>query len=374
MSIFGRNNTGSTLTAPVYEGYSHEYNGDLLAIQEGFEDQLAIIESIHALDMEEIEMKKDVRALEESGADADAISSRIEKFEAVAEGMAGDVWSRIKNFFTKMWGKLKAFFASIVRFFDGLFKSGKDFVTKYEKELIKLNLNGYKAKMYKYSHLDEEPKAKAALFTARNYLVNKSVSPMRAVSPGKSGKDMQDEIDAIEQGKEDILNGLRGEFVGGGNLDKSEYSKELFGYFRSGAKSETDKDEVSISIKDIISTLKDDKVVKAAEAAVTDCNKVFEDQIKEIDKVEAAIGKAATDDKGKETSTEKYGSTPYKPGTAKNISGEAISYVQKCSSMFSEAKNIALDFFRAWKEAITERNSEYKSVAVKAFRYKKKED
>lgn len=374
MSIFGRNNVGSTLSAPVYEGYSCESNGDLIAIQEGYEDQLAIIESIHALDMEEISFKKQLKSLKESGASTDEIESSISKYETVIEGVVGNVWDNIKKFFTKMWGKIKAFFHSVVRYFDGLFKSGKDFVEKYAKELENLNLNGYKFKMYNYT-VSEEKKADSLFTITQKFLSSKGAFPTRAASPTA---DIQELTDKLESDKDDIINGLRGELVGGGNLDKEQFAKELFGTFRGGASSETDKEEEQVNISNIISVLKgSDKALEKAEKAITDCDKVFSDYIKEIDKMQNVIGNVktdATEAKWEKHKISKDNSHDYNSTNTAGHKGESISFVKACSSIFSEGKNIALEYFRAWKEAIVERNGVYKSVCTSAFRYKKKDN
>jgi hypothetical protein len=131
MSFFGNLNK-SSYDIPVFEaGSDVEVNGDLIAIEEGYEDQLAIIEALHTLDMAEIDLKKDLKNLTESS----EIEARQKEYEAVVENVISNAWDRLKQFFLNMLGKLQAFFKTIVRFFDGLFRSGKKFVS-LESNLI----------------------------------------------------------------------------------------------------------------------------------------------------------------------------------------------------------------------------------------------
>jgi len=348
MSIFGRNTTN--LTAPVFEGYSCENNGDLLAIQEGFEDQLAIIESIHALDMEELSLKRDLKILTESS----AVEARMAEFEAVAEGMVKDVWAKIKTFLEKMWGKIKQFFASVVRFFDGMFKSGKEFATKYEKQLRKLNLSGYEYKMFKYTNLDGD-KASTLLEVAEKEIEKKFAVPEPA---GSKIEDLDKFIDRIDEERSDFFDSLRGTYAtGSGSLDNEEFKEALFAHFRDGATDDNDKEDVKINIGEIINVLKTNKDLKNAEDAIKDCDKIFEKKIKKVGEWEKASDKAV----GDKTKSEHV----------RNVAARMVQVAQKEASLFSEAKTIALDWFRAWKEAVTERNNTYKAVCVNAFRYKK---
>jgi len=349
MAIFNR--TGKGTAVPSYNGYNCLVNGDLTAIQEGYEDQLAIIESIHTMDIEELNMESDVKSLRESGADDFKIEARMKDFQTVTEGAMSNVWERIKAFFSKMWGKLKQFFASVIRFFDGMFKSGKDFATKYEKELRRLNLSGYKHKMFTYTELDSNNHVSNGIEVAMDI-----VDQTGALKNFSSETDAKKCLDDMEENKEEIINKVRGTFVGGGSKDSDDFKKDLFSHFRSGAKDSDDIDEKSVNIGDIITSLKSDKYSKMATDSEKSAEKSFTAVLKEVTGYEKEFGKSVDD---KNSSEDK-----------RKLASIQISIMQKYSSLFSEAKTIALEYFSAWKQAITERESVYKQVCVSAFRYK----
>ena len=83
------------------------------------------IEELHDIFMEEYNYEQaDLAALNEG------VLLEGSQYEAVAEVATNGVFDKVKMFFKKLWEKVKAFFHNIVRFFDSLFKSGKEFVSK----------------------------------------------------------------------------------------------------------------------------------------------------------------------------------------------------------------------------------------------------
>lgn len=363
MSLFGGRSNYSTMEAPVFEGYDCLHNGDLRAIEEGYEDQLAIIEAIHEIDMAELDYNRDLKSLNESYGDIDA---RTNQYTVALEGLVANAWEKIKKFFTNMWGKLKAFFDSVVRFFDSLFKSGKDFAEKYEKQLDRLSLTGYKFKMYDYSVESQVQKASDIFSAIQKFLENKKIYPTFALSA--ENKDVIEKtMETMSDDKENILDEFRGTMCGESSANKEEYSKKLFGLFRSGATSENDKKDVSVDIKKVIADLKNTKISEAVNKTITDMNTVFTNYLKTLTTLENKI----SDSTNEKPASFKEGNITHTSATVTNMKGEATEYVRKCSTFFSECKEIALENFRTWKEAITERNTVYKSVCVGAFRYKK---
>lgn len=344
MSIFGRKNSYATNDV-VVEGYNCENNGDLIAIQEGYEDQLAIIEALHAVDAEELAYRRDVLALESAGASVKEIENRREEFFVVTEGAVSNVYEKIKAFLNKIKAKLKAFFASVVRYFDGLFKSGKDFATKYEKELRKLNLSGFEYKMFKYENLDGSTPAEA---------LEKAQSMNDRLFNNITTKD---EVENVDDKKDDEFDKFRGELIGSSAIDAADFSQELFSHFRSDATDKSDMEEVKVQIGTIIDTLKTNKDLQTAEKALSKVDSVFDKAIRAIEKSEKEHDKVMVN----KTATEEE--------KTKAIFDAAVC--QKKASHLNEAKTIALEYFRAWKSAVTERNSVYKNVCVAAFRYKK---
>lgn len=358
MSIFGTQKTSSTeeITAPVFEGYSAEVNGDILAIQESWEDHMAVIEAIHELDMAEIGLRSDLKTLQESGATAEEISQREAEFEAVTEAAVGNAWAKIKAFFTKLWGKIKAFFKSIVAQFDAIFKNSENFIKKYEGDLKRVDLTGFKFKMYDYTNID------AAKFMELD--VSKEAKEMLDKAHAGLGIKSEDQVKALDglitkirENKSDLLDSYRGDVVGQSSLSAAQFEQHLFGLFRNGADGKGDLEEKSVNITDVVAALKNTEGKKKADEFAKKTDTEFSNIIKKLGEMEAGLAKKGVENR------ENYSASR----NAKMIEGTRVF-----SSLFSAQKDIQLAVFRAWKTAYTERNSAYKHLVATALRYKPK--
>jgi hypothetical protein len=344
MSIFSNykkvENNEPEIEAPVYEGYDCEFNGDLIMIQEGFEDQLAIIESLYNIDMAELEYKKEVKGLTEAA----EIEAKTTEFESALEGMIGNTWEKIKAFFTTMWGKMKAFFKTAVSYIDDFVKSNKDFVTKYESQIKDGAAKNpdFTYVMYKYND--------AAIKGDNSYnFLEKAQDALKEFLPAnvstETSEDLNKKIGDLIDKKEDTMNKLRGTYVGESNLNSSEYEKALFNHFRKG-----EKGPKKININEVISVLKSGNGASFASGAAKFVDKLFIDEIIKINTW------AASSDSAKKGSEDK--------DLNKKFTALA-NLAHKYASAFSEARSIALQYFRAWKQALTERDTAYRSICVK---------
>lgn len=364
MSIFGKGYNDSTVTAPVYEGYGVEVNGDILAITESFDDQLEIVKALHAIDMEELAMRSDVRQLRESGADISAIEERQQQYEAVTEGMVKNAYQKIKEFFSKLWGKIKAFFASVVRYFDGLFKSSQDFVKKYEQQLKKLDLQGFKYKMHKYTNLD----GLKLEGVDRKEVIESVFAVLKSFDGSEKGLEkLRDMIEEQRENKEKEAAEMRGQFVGKGPLTQDEFTEALYAHFRNGATSDDDMEEQPVKIEEILVVLKDTKAKKEVEDFAKKNDEEFSKILKDISEIERKLI----------TAKEKDGAYTVKHSDIEasvptKASSLVLEQLRLAASFVSTQKDIEMQFFRAWRTAYAERESVYKRVCIAAFRYKRK--
>lgn len=364
MSIFGKGYNNSTVTAPVYEGYGVDVNGDILAITESFDDQLEIVKALHAIDMEELAMRSDVRQLRESGADLSSIEERQQQYEAVTEGMVKNAYQKIKEFFSKLWGKIRAFFASVVRYFDSLFKSSKEFATRYERDLKKLDLQGFKYKMHKYTNLDGLKLERID----RKEVVQSIFKGLKSVDASEQGLEkLRAEIEEQRQNKDKDVAELRGLFVKKGPLTAEEFAEALYAYFRNGATSDDDAVEQDVNIEEIISTLKETKAKKEVEDFAKKNDEEFSKILKDISEIERKLATAKEKDGGYTVKhSDNEASVPTK------ASSLVLEQLRLAASFLSTQKDIEMQFFRAWRTAYAERESVYKHVCLAAFRYKRK--
>jgi len=382
MSIFGGSKSTSTAVPatqiPVYEGYDQEVNGDIIALQESLEDQMAIIEAIHTLDMEEIALRSDVKVMEASGSSEAEIASRYQDYSVVTESMVKNAWDKIKKFFAKLWGKIKAFFKSAVQMFDSLWMSSKKFIEKYEGELKRRDLTGFKYKMFVYKNIDGAKFMDMKVPQEANKLLEtaKVIAESREqMSPGAAGAEgatkgqrnqrLYDEVAKLKEQKEEMLDAYRRQCVeglgaGSGSLSASQFDKVLYAGFRNGAYGKDAMKEEPVTISQIIEDIKSAGDGKAkAEAFSKTVDEEFSRIIKEMEQLES---------KSKESGVEK------KDGYDAKHNEKVISAAQGYASLFSGYKDIHLTVFRAWKTAFAERNTAYKQCAAAALRYKPKKD
>ena len=322
MTIFGRSSYSYNI--PVVEGYGVEVNGDILAIQESYDDQLAIIEAMYEIDMTEIEYRS-------QGQENSVVC------EATIKDKAKNAWEKIKAFFKKLWAKLKAFFESMKRFVNGLFMSGYKFAQKYKSQLEKLKLSGFKYEMFEYTNLDEEIDLNN-IDSANNY-VKEMVDKIKQSSIEK-GKQV---ITELREMKDEHLNETRGFVVGKSPLTSEEFKEEIYRFFRGG---KTVKTMQSVNINEVIKALLNKSQIKSVENLTKKIDNDLKDGLSKIDELKNASDK----DKQKESLY--------------------LEFANILSPMFRNFTDVQLEMIRAWKDALVERNNVYKKVCIAAFRHK----
>lgn len=107
--------------------YAHE-NGALVAMIEGYENARALFEATIYTDVQEA-------ALIREGASEEELVS-------LHENAITSFFAKIKEFFKKLWEKIKAVFYGFVARFNAFFMKGDKLVKKYRAELMKKNLKG----------------------------------------------------------------------------------------------------------------------------------------------------------------------------------------------------------------------------------------
>lgn len=347
MSIFGSKTQASEeFTTPLFEGYGVEENGDLIAVQESHDDSLHVIKALHAIDMNELSMRSDVKQLTESGAEESAISSRMEEYEIVSESAVKDAWAKVETFLKNLWGKIQAFFRSVLAHIDGFVRSNEAFAKKYETQLGKLDLSGYTREMYKYSNLDG--------FEFQKDFSDEVAAEITSDMNGASAEKLKSAIEEIKAGREEEISGARGHVVGKGSLTAAEYKEALFAHYRSGARSKSDKSKEAINVSEMLTALKGSKKMKdeAGKAA----KKFDEDFKKALKKVSEFKTKVKSDSK--------------KEGGDKAVASLTLEATRLFVNMFTAGRDITLTNFRAWRQATAERDSAYKSALVGALSYK----
>lgn len=352
MSIFN-SYSKITETAPVFEGYTEENYGDILALEESYEDYVSIIEAMYKLEAAELNYIQKVAQVTEnydlSESEREESLDNIEdEWGEAFEAANQNIFQSVINYLKNLWGRITSFFVNVGRSFLALFLSGKTFAERYENDLKNANLSGFKYEMFDYTNM-EISSAGENLFKIADGTIKRFIGNIPDTEEA-----LDKHIEKIQENRANIIATIRGEYVGKGALESGEFNKALYAIFRGGAINEADKRDISVNIKEIISILKDDQKVKNIKKATKACNVAFDKKIKEIKDAENKYKKASNNEKDKRTAS------------------KIISAMNKEISIFNESRGIAMTMFRAWRTAVQERDRVYKSVCLAALRYKGK--
>ena len=220
--------------------------------------------------------------------------------EVLMEGLGNDIWTKIKAMFTKLWNKIKSWFEAIKRHLALIFKSGVEFVEKFEKEIRAKVTKGFKYKGYKYT-LGAGSKATEDLCNKADGLSEKYENGItdasKIVTADPHEKALKDNMGSMKDSyktsdeKESILKTLGGDTV-------EEIMKDLAKKFRNG-KDETEEfsDFAGNSKEEMIGHIKNkDKIIASCETSQKGMNTMVERVIKAI---ETASGRFKGEEAGK---------------------------------------------------------------------------
>ena len=333
--MFNTTSREETFELPVVEGYGCEVNGNVDACIESFDDQLAVIEAMHALDIAEIEYGRKINALRESGADEEEIKEVEDEEEAVTEASIKEIFARIKEAILKLWAKIKEFFKTALMYFNSLILSGKDFVKKYKKQI---------------------EGCKPFLYERYTYTVDSHTSPKKVLGNmkwakekvGKMGAKQLDEF--IDQIGDENADKCRAFFLKkSGEVSSDEFAKELFKEFRNG---KDYKEEVMTGPAEYIKWLESESssTTKVIDEFKSDLDKLFNEKLNDI--------KTAENEQNK---------------SDKEINQKRAKALSKVHSALAQYQSVSGQYINAWKNAVKEYDSTAKSICVRAIAEKKKQ-
>ena len=264
-------------------------------------------------------------------------------------------FGKIKAFFVNLLQKIKGLVKKFIALFDSYTKSDKDFVNKFRRHLVSVNMKDFEYKGYKFDD------AKLTGFNC-----DKVLDAIKASVDGLSG-----DTKYTEQSKEkcqefldktsdtsDIEETMRGAALkacGGteSKMDAGEFSKELFKLYRGGEDSKEVLDNISISTQlNYILNTKD--AVKKGNDAEKTFTKSTNDILKGIDKEASALAKATADDA--------------------ELQSKRIQATNRYYSLLKSAQGMVTTAIGAYLTALKDRNRQAKSICVSAMNYKPKNE
>lgn len=256
----------------------------------------------------------------------------------------GDLFVQEAGAFSNFIQKAKAFFKKIIEKIKSIAKKfmamirqytmkDKDFVKKYQTDLLRRNLTDFEFKGYAFPRWSG------------------NTSTTGADSAVKT--DGSDDVDAIN----DIIEKNRGNIVGEGPLTESEYRSEL------KEKLYGDKDDIKVNIREQLGFISEtNDLVKAAEKEEKSIVDGIEKLIKNLDKAANDIDKSIKKD-GTSASDESIHSRD-----------EGIKGINNRITVYKALSNDLTVYFGAVTKALKDRNRQAKAICVKALSYKYKNE
>ena len=329
-------NAEPSLDIPVLEGYDTELEGHLIDMEESFEDQLAINESLYTLDMLEIGCKQDIKYLQESNQEH-LIEARTKKFEVLQESAVKDAFARIKAMWQKMIAKLKAFFTTLSAKVGAITMDNKKFASKYSYVKGEVKVECYNYSPDKISETTGNLAGKVAKVitglaegkTIADYVKSAGVEKVK-----ERQKYISDEKDTLLNGFRANLTGHKGDFVSGG-----DYGKLLFKAMRGGTGV---KQERTITASDALQYLSATNALDGIKKSMKELPKVLEKELSGI----MSLDKAFKDDE-------------------KELKTAAVSFVSTCTEISNTLRGFCMTYLQYAKAAANEEANLNKQVIVK---------
>ena len=192
---------------------------------------------------------------------------------ALQEASISGFFNKIKEFFKKLWAKIKALFHSFIAKFDSMFmKSGKALLKKYRKEIEMKDTSDLEVKFSKKKH---------------DFVLDNSNVSFNVVMSG----DVKKQVDDFDNDEEACTNA--GKLLNNFKPSSlSDFDKDLHEFFFD------DEDELKWGDvrQEVYNVLGDDKLVKNVEKSASTMDAAIAKLIKDLDKAESQYTKDFKDD------------------------------------------------------------------------------
>lgn len=280
-------------------------------------------------------------------------------------GTASGFIEKLKAFFLKIWEKIKGLFRKFFAKINSYLIDDKKFADKYKDRIINANLKDFKFKGFKFTNLDgNSVTAKDTFNAALGKLddgntfatYNKDYgSIVNSVNMNNDSKkeEIKKAVEKFNDDEQDLLEEARGATINCGSCTSTEFTEELFKYFRDD---ETSKEEKELSdlgtnpsdLLSIISTTK--KTIDLTKKDLSDFERSIKTVTKELDKASRDLTNAIPD-KNKEKD-------------AQEAMSIAVQVVNIWAKIRKDALAIAQVVNGAKLTAIKDRNRQAKAICV----------
>lgn len=293
------------------------------AINESYEEVDLLDESIDITGTLDIEAGGMGRLIAENEINYTAMMKMIGICELAAIEESGDAiyeasdvsgfFGKIKEFFKNILEKIKRLFKNFLVKFDAFTKSGKDFVTKYKKQLIAAKTKDLDFEGFKFTIDNNVPKYDTVTIqgvsvpaAADNFMdaiededPEKIAEYAKKAVTDKNAADLRDALDTIDDKYDDLVENMRAGMLGKtGSFTAEEYSEELFKLYRNNEDKKETLDDSYINVTNLMATMINyEKCKKEVDKAYKEIDKGLNKFMNRLDKAENKLLKEAPGEK-----------------------------------------------------------------------------
>ena len=268
-------------------------------------------------------------------------------------GSFSNFLSRVKSFFKKVLEKIKSMFKKLYATIYSYIGDDKKFVRKYEKQLIRVNLQDFEFEGYEFPDKNFTIKWDKAVGATK--MISKIQADFFKIvgTHANAGTTISAAayntlLDFDSKSLEDYKKEFRGSLINEGSMDESEFRDKLKDrlYGNDGEKTTLD----NISIREQIQIITNaEHNIKSAKKIERDTNKWIDDVVKELERMDKEFNGSGKNN-------------PY-PKTSPDIINKAIELLRSIANDVTIISGLII-------QSIKDNNRQAKAICVKALTYK----
>ena len=293
------------------------------------------------------------------------------------EGVLSSIYNAVKNFFMKVWEKIKSLFKRFMMIIDSYTKNDKDFLNKYRKDILAAkSLSDFTFKGYKFT-LDSVNTITGLQSCKTSGVARYGAQAKNAGEINDSGlrsdttdsktmdKTIENIDDNFEKERAEILKKMG--VSGSGSYTLEEFKKELREAYRNKESEKQELDNKDINVHTIISELAGSKdTKKKVDDAFKENKKIIEQEIKDLDRLQR--------DWVKDQPIENKTGTPAQKADKALKNENAGKNYTKYLKLAHLYKDCMIAINAVFLEALKDRSRQNKAIAIKIVAYKPKKE
>lgn len=241
---------------------------------------------------------------------------------------------KMKDAIMKLWNKIKSLVAKFSAKFQSFGGDDKKFVNRYKKQILMGSTKGLEVKGYK--------------FTTDALTVSDAVAKGLNTEAAKAAKSVMGGATDTKVNKDDFEDKMRGAILGKGELDASEFSKELKAVYRSGEDSPETLENINKG--ELIAFLSSgtDKSIKTIKDDLKTQEREYNNAIKKLNDLEKKLLKEKPADADKYTAA-----------------SEGLANISDANQVFTTGMSLIQLVHSARMKAFNDKRHQCKSICSK---------